>query len=399
MSNRIAAGELGQITTRQRGGSWAAQANGRDLGGLKRTVYASGDSEKAARKELKRRWAATTQASGQTLTKRSTIADAADVWLSEKASSVSEQSLQIYRNRSANLCLGIGERGYGREVINRHGGVGEMPLRKVTLGWVRREVFRVQQEHGNAAAWAAFATLRAVLHAAAVHEAIPTNPAAGAVSTRDIPRKVDVHALTSVQFQRVWQALEDWPAVRVDKARLQFLVRLGLLAVLRCGEALAVREQDILDDRLVISGTIVQPPKGPAFRQASTKTRLRREVQLTPELRRLLNERREAVQPSPDGLLVASRTGKPVPVVNVGRTLRIFAREHAELFAEIGFPVEEFTFHVLRRTVATHVRERLGTEAAAAVLGHVGTGNVGYYAAAPALVDAGATALLNELFR
>lgn len=401
MSNRIPAGELGTITTRQRGGSWTAQANGRDLGGLKQTVYGTGFTEKEARKAVKRVWDATTQGSGRTLSKRSTIADATAVWLSEREASVSEQSMQVYRNRALNLTLGRGERGSDGKVTRRSGGVGEMQLRKVTLGWVRREAFRVKVEHGNAAAWESYGALHAVMHTAAVHEAVPTNPAAGAISTRDLPTKRDVHALSTSQFAEVWSALEAWgqgqPSFRVDKERLLFLLRLGLLTASRCGEALAVRESDVREDRVILSGTIVQPPKGPAFRQDWTKTKRRREVRMTAALKALLDARRATMKPNPAGLLVASRSGSPVPVVNVGRTLRTFAAAHPDLFESIGFPAEEFTFHVLRRTAATYIRERMGAEAAGSMLGHTGTGNLKHYADAPAMVNEDATELLSDL--
>ncbi|MCT9820564.1 hypothetical protein N3K63_09745 [Microbacterium sp. W1N] len=226
MSVRIAPGELGTITLRMRGERWTAQANGRDLAGFKRTVYATGDTEKEAKKALRREWKATTVASGHSLTKHSTIRDAAAVWLSE--STVSEASLAGYRNRALNVTDGRGERD-GRAVINREGGVGAMPLKKVTLGWVRREVLRTRQEHGNAAATETHATLRAILRTAAIHEAIPTNPATGAISARDLPRSRDVHALTADGFRAVWAALEVWgddsPRFRADKARLLYLLK------------------------------------------------------------------------------------------------------------------------------------------------------------------------------
>ncbi|MDP3951162.1 tyrosine-type recombinase/integrase [Microbacterium sp.] len=403
MSARIAPGELGTITVRPRGASWTAQANGRDLAGFKRTVHATGTTKKDAKKVLRRKWESTTVASGRSLTKHSTIRHAAAVWLDESRSAVSAESLNAYRNRALNITDGRGTRGKYRGVRDREGGVGAMPLKMVTLSWVRREVLRTREEYGNAAAMETYSALRAILRTAVLHEALPYNPASGAVSVQDLPRSKDVHALRPDAFRAVWSALEAWgvgePTFRVEKGRLMSLLQVGLLGALRCGEALAIREQDILADRIRISGTIVQPAKGPAYRQPFTKTRENSFVEFTPELHAVIEEQRRAMVPNAEGLLFASRAGTPIPVVNIGRTMRKFSSAHEPVFKALDFPHNEFTFHVMRRTAATLLQDEFGEDAARQALAHHGTTALRHYAAAPELgVTAESVKLLSSLF-
>ncbi|WP_298228440.1 site-specific integrase [Gryllotalpicola sp.] len=135
----------------------------------------------------------------------------------------------------------------------------------------------------------------------------------------------------------------------------------------RIGEALALRrcDVDVTSDppTLRIAGTVVYRRGEGTVRQDHPKTaRSRRTVALPSFTAEAVRQRLTVMTArDPEALLFASRNGTPLTTHNVRRQLR-----HVMQLAGI----EGVTPHAFRRTAATAVHERVGTQLAAELLGH-----------------------------
>lgn len=131
--------------------------------------------------------------------------------------------------------------------------------------------------------------------------------------------------------------LRSWMPEHVSR-----IVPIGILTMLRRGELLGLRDSDIDFEQGAIT-IVSQVQDG---QRAPTKTNAsRRTVDLGPATLKLLREQQLARAPNTDGLLFATRTGRPYEAHNFMNRVFKPAARHA------GIP--ELTFHDLRHTGAS----------------------------------------------
>ncbi|WP_183408293.1 site-specific integrase [Nocardioides pocheonensis] len=204
------------------------------------------------------------------------------------------------------------------------------------------------------------------------HDAIARNPVEGTSQLRRA--KVTPQALTLEQITAIRDAAARWrsepglPGPKPD-GQVRHIIEVLLGTAMRPGEVLALRPCDIEDlpTGMIasVNGTVVQRKGSGAERQPRPKTDASIRRIPVPEFAAVVLRRRIADMPSDAGTrtIFASRGGRPLSPYNVRRTFREFLR-----LADLGSSGISLRWY--RRTGATVIARGIGTDAAAAFLGH-----------------------------
>jgi integrase len=165
---------------------------------------------------------------------------------------------------------------------------------------------------------------------------------------------------------------------------------------MRTGEVLALRPCDV-DDRptgmiVAVTGTVVQRKGEGAIRQDRPKSEASIRWIPVPEFAAIVLRRR-IVGVDDTVTIFANRKGGPLSPYNVRRTFRDF-------LAEAGLADSGISLRWYRRTGATVIARGMGSEAAAAFLGHSSTAiTEGHYIERDQSIDATPAAHLERTLR
>lgn len=353
-------GTWGKITRTNLGdGRWRARAKYRDFDGRTRLVERFGKTGAAAERALLEalRDRAKPTNSVTDITRDTTLANLADLWLAKRADEgITQQTLDGYS-----------------DIIRVHikPGLGGVRVGEATVGRLDKFIRAVP---GATSARHCRVVLSGMMKLAAQHDAIEHNPVRDTTirkANRKPPRALPVEDL-----QRLRKRVAAWSGGnRMGPPRGQdipdlFDVLAGTGA--RIGEALALRWSDVDfggDERpatATIAGTVVENT-----RQDFPKTHASHRTVTLPDFTvAALRRQRARDLPTDQDLVFPGRHGGPRTTNNVRVQLRA-ARGYVE-HEKNGDPkeFEWVTPHTFRRTAATIIERAVDADAAAGQLGH-----------------------------
>ena len=355
---RTPIGTHGAINTRRDGGRVVAETRVRDLDGRLRQVRASGPTAAAARAWLLERIRERPALpSAGVLRPTSSFADLADLWLAD----LDLRDLAGNTKENYRTCLRL----HVRPAFEHY------TLAEVTTG--RVEWFLTKQAKLSPSQAKQTRTMLNMLFGYALrHDALARNPVEGTSQLRRA--KATPQALTIDQIAAIREAAVTWrsepglPGPKPD-GQVRDIIEVLLGTAMRPGEVLALRSCDIEDLPAgmiaSVNGTVVQRKGSGAERQPRPKTDASIRRIPVPEFAAVVLRRRIADMPrsATTRTIFASRSGGPLSPYNVRRTFREFL-QHADLGGS-GISLRWY-----RRTGATVIARGIGTDAAAAFLGH-----------------------------
>lgn len=340
-------------------GKWRARARFRDFTGRTKQVEAYGDSGAKAERALLKTLRKRVQTAGDTITGDTTVAALATIYLAqlEDSDQWTEQTIQRYA-----------------ATVDSHvvPALGELALIEATVSRVDR-FLRALADKTPGTANSCRTVLNGMFSLAVRHDALRTNP----VKEVRLPtrKRRPVQALTVDEVTDLRTALAAWQdedGVRGPGRGTDLLdvVDVMLGTGMRIGEVLALRWEDVdLGEQptVTVSGTLVYLKEKGLRRQAHTKTASGFRILTLPAfaVEVLLRRSVEAI-PTETNAVFPSGKGTWKWPNNYRRTLRSALRSIENLGG--------ISPHVFRKSVATLVDAEATLEAAAAVLGHSGTG-------------------------
>lgn len=320
--------------TRIRPKVWRARTNYRDARGVRRNVTAQAPTKAAAEHKLKTKLAALPVA-GAALSGSTTLKVALDRWL--------EGLDGLATNTMRNYSLWAGQASTA---------LGSLQLRELTAGTLDAYLSTIK---APTARYNQRLVLKMTLDEATRLGAIPHNPI---LATRTVKgKRKEVRALTLEQVGQLRRLVAALPTTRTYSGYLPDLVDVLLGTGCRWGEGAGLRWEDVdLDAGTVtVAGTLIQ--KGGW--QADTKTHEPRTLQVPRFVLDVLRRRRSEAR---EGAVFVFEQGGKSLAYNSARTWLGRALKGSEL--------EWVTWHVLRKTTATFLDERLGIAEASLQLGH-----------------------------
>lgn len=313
---------------------WMARVYFRDSAGVRREVTAHGPTKAAAELKLKSKLAAL-PASGASLSGTTTLKVALDRWLGG-LDGLALNTLRNYKLWAERLSQNL----------------GSLQLRELTAGALDAYLAGIDLPSVR---YNQRLTLKMALDEAVRLGALPHNPV---LATRPVKtKKKEVRALDLEQVQELRRLVSGVQATPTYSGYLPDLVDVLLGTGCRWGEGAGIRWQDVdLEAGTVtICGTLVQK----AGWQADTKTHEVRVLQVPPFVLEVLRRRRSEAREG--AVFVFEQGGAPL-AYNSARNWLMRAVRGSEL--------EWVTWHVLRKTTATFLDERLGIAEASLQLGH-----------------------------
>jgi integrase len=207
------------------------------------------------------------------------------------------------------------------------------------------------------------------------HDAIARNPVDGTSPLRRAkatPQALSIDQIAAIRGAAAqWRSEPGLPGPKPD-GQVRDIIEVLLGTAMRPGEVFALRPCDIEDGATgmiaSVTGTVVQRKGSGAVRQPRPKTDASIRRIAVPEFAADVLRRRIGDMPATAQrrTIFASRGGGPLSPYNVRRTFREFLR-----LADLGDTGISLRWY--RRTGATVSARGLGTDAAAAFLGHTST--------------------------
>lgn len=313
---------------------WRARTNYRDARGVRRNVTAQAPTKAAAEHKLKTKLAAL-PAAGAALSGSTTLKVALQRWLDGLDG--------LATNTTRNYGLWAGQAATA---------LGSLQLRELTAGTLDAYLATIK---APTARYNQRLVLKMCLDEATRLGAIPHNPI---LATRTVKgKKKEVRALTLEQVGQLRSLVAALPATSTYSGYLPDLVDILLGTGCRWGEGAGLRWADVNLEAgtVTVAGTLIQ--KGGW--QADTKTHEPRTLQVPPFVLEVLQRRR--AEAAEGAVFVFEQGGKSLAYNSartwLGRALK-------------GSDLEWVTWHVLRKTTATFLDERLGIAEASLQLGH-----------------------------
>lgn len=382
---RTAIGTYGAVYVMRRADRCVAETRFRDLDGRLRKVTATAGSASAARALLKERLLNRGGfGSGGQLSLASPFGDLAEMWLADlEMRDLADGTKESYRDQVRLHVLPAFE----------HFALGE-----VTTGRVER-FLSSQAAVSSSRAQRSRTMLNLLFGFALRHDAISRNPVEGTSSLR--APKNQPQALTLQQIAAIRAAAATWrtdpgqPGPKPD-GQVRDIIEVLLGTAMRPGEVLALRPCDVEDRStgmvVAVTGTVVQHKGTGAVRQGRPKSDASIRRIPVPEFAAAVLRRRLDGVP-PERTIFANRTGGPLSPYNVRRTFR-------EFLLGAGLADSGISLRWYRRTGATVVARGLGSDAAAAFLGHTSTAiTEGHYIERDTTVDLTPAAQLERTLR
>jgi integrase len=322
--------------------------------------------------------------STRVLTAQSSFADLTEVWLAD---------LDIQR-------LAEGTKKNYRDQVRLHvlPAFEHFSLAEITTG--RVEWFLKSQAAISSSRARQSRTLLNLLFGFALrHDAVPRNPVAGTSPLRhpkSLPKALTLEQIAAIRVAAAnWRNEPGLPGPKPD-GQVRDIVEVLLGTAMRTGEVLALRPCDI-DDRptgmvVAVTGTVVQRKGKGAIRQDRPKSVASIRWISVPEFAaEVLRRRAAGVDQS--RTIFANRQGGPLSPYNVRRTFRDF-------LVVAGLADSGISLRWFRRTGATVIARGMGSDAAAAFLGHSSTAiTEGHYIERDPTVDRAPAAHLERTLR
>ena len=382
---RTAIGTYGAVYVMRRADRCVAETRFRDLDGRLRKVTATAGSASAAKALLKERLLDRGGfGSGGQLSLASPFGDLAELWLADlDLRDLADGTKESYRDQVRLHVLPAFE----------HFTLGE-----VTTGRVER-FLTSQAAVSSSRAQRSRTMLNLLFGFALRHDAISRNPVEGTSPLRT--PKNQPQALTLTQIAAIREAAATWrtdpgqPGPKPD-GQVRDIIEVLLGTAMRPGEVLALRPCDVEDRTtgmvVAVTGTVVQHKGKGAVRQGRPKTDASiRRIPVPEFAAAVLRRRLDGVPPG--RTVFANRTGGPLSPYNVRRTFR-------EFLVGAGLADSGISLRWYRRTGATVVARGLGSDAAAAFLGHTSTAiTEGHYIEPDKTVDLTPAAQLERTLR
>lgn len=314
---------------------WMARVYFRDSAGVRREVTAQGPTRAAAEHRVKLKLS-NLPVAGAELSSATTLREALERWVSGLGDGLALNTRRNYKLWAERLSQNL----------------GSLQLRELTAGTLDAYLAGIDLPSVR---YNQRLTLKMALDEAVRLGALPHNPV---LATRPVKaKKKEVRALDLSQVQELRRLVSRLQATPTYSGYLPDLVDVLLGTGCRWGEGAGLRWQDVdLEAGTVtICGTLVQK----AGWQADTKTHEVRVLQVPPFVLDVLRRRRaEALERA---TFVFEQGGKSL-AYNSARTWLMRALKGSDL--------EWVTWHVLRKTTATFLDERLGIAEASLQLGH-----------------------------
>lgn len=382
---RTAISTYGSISVSSCGSRYVAETRFRDLDGKLRKVAATAGSQSAVRALLKERLLRRSgYGSGGVLTLASPFGDLAALWLADlELRDLAEGTKESYRDQLRLHVLPAFE----------HYALGEITTGRVE--WFLKSQAAVSHSRAKQSR-----TLLNLLFGYALrHDAIPRNPVEGTSVLRK--PKTQPQALTLEQIAAIRQAAASWraqPGLPGPKAdgQVRDIIEVLLGTAMRPGEVLALRPCDVEDGPtgtvVSVTGTVVQRKGIGTVRQERPKSEASIRLIPVPQFAAEILRRR---LPGVDAerTIFANRNGGPLSPYNVRRTFR-------EFLADAGLADSGISLRWYRRTGATVIARGMGSDAAAAFLGHTSTAiTEGHYIERDRSVDPTPAAHLERTLR
>lgn len=355
---RTPIGTHGAINTRREGTRLVAETRVRDLDGRLRQVRATGPTAAAARARLLERIRERPALpSAGVLRPTSSFTDLADLWLAD----LDLRDLATNTKENYRTCLRL----HVRPAFEHY------TLAEITTG--RVEWFLARQAKVSASQARQTRTLLNMLFAYAIrHDAIARNPVEGTSQlrrTEPTPKALTIDQIAAIRKAAAkWRSEPGLPGPRPD-GQVRDIIEVLLGTAMRIGEVLALRPCDIhdLSSGMIasVNGTVVQRKGCGAERQGRPKTDASIRRIPVPDFAAVVLRRRMNGLPGGDldRTIFANRGGGPLSPYNVRRTFR-------EFLALAGLADCGISLRWYRRTGATVIARGVGTDAAAAFLGH-----------------------------
>lgn len=385
---RTPIGTHGTINTRRDGGRVVAETRVRDLDGRLRQVRTSGPTAATARSRLMERIRERPSLpSSGVLRPTSSFADLADLWLADlELRDLAGNTKENYRT-----CLRL----HVRPAFEHY------TLAEVTTG--RVDWFLAKQAKVSPSQAKQTRTMLNMLFGYALrNDAIARNPVEGTSQLRrakTTPQALTIHQIASIRAAAArWRSEPGLPGPKPD-GQVRDIIEVLLGTAMRPGEVLALRHCDIADlpTGMIasVNGTVVQRKGSGVERQPRPKTDASVRRIPVPEFAAVVLRRRIAAMPNNarNRTIFASRTGAPLSPYNVRRTFR-------EFLQLAGLGGSGISLRWYRRTGATVIARGIGTDAAAAFLGHTSTViTEGHYIEPDRVVDPSPAAHLERTLR
>jgi len=355
---RTPVGAYGSIAVRRRGDRVIAETRIRDADGRIRHVRVTARTAAQARQVLQERLLdRPTFGSTRVLTPHSSFAHLAEVWLAD---------LDIQR-------LADGTKQNYRDQVRLHvlPAFEHYTLAEITTG--RVEWFLKSQAAISSSRARQSRTMLNLLFGFALrHDAVSRNPVAGTSPLHHA--KSQPKALTLQQIAAIRVAAANWrsepglPGPKPD-GQVRDIIEVLLGTAMRTGEVLALRPCDIDDSPAgmiaAVTGTVVQRKGQGAIRQDRPKSEASIRWIPVPEFAAVVLRRR-SIGVNQTRTIFANRRGGPLSPYNVRRTFRDF-------LVDAGLADSGISLRWYRRTGATVIARGMGSDAAAAFLGHSST--------------------------
>lgn len=382
---RTVIGTYGAVYVMRTADRCTAETRFRDLDGRLRKVTATASSASAAKALLKERLLNRTgYGSGGQLSLSSPFGDLVALWLADlELRELAEGTKESYRDQVRLHVL----------PAFKHFTLGEVTTGRVE--WFLKSQAAVSHSRAQRSR----TMLNLLFGFALRHDAISRNPVEGTSPLRT--PKNQPQALTLEQIAAIREAAANWrtdpgqPGPKPD-GQVRDIIEILLGTAMRPGEVLALRPCDI-EDRptgmvVAVTGTVVQQKGKGAIRQGRPKSDASIRRIPVPEFAGAVLKRRLAGV-SRERTIFANRTGGPLSPYNVRRTFR-------EFLANAGLADSGISLRWYRRTGATVIARGLGSDAAAAFLGHTSTAiTEGHYIERDKTVDPTPAAHLERTLR
>lgn len=314
---------------------WMARVYFRDSAGVRREVTAQGPTRAAAEHRVKLKLS-NLPVAGAELSSATTLREALDRWVSGL-----DEGLALNTTRNYKLWA---------ERLSRN--LGSLQLRELTAGALDAYLAGIDLPSVR---YNQRLTLKMALDEAVRLGALPHNPV---LATRPVKtKKKEVRALDLEQVKALRSLVAVLEPTPTYDGWMPDLVDVLLGTGCRWGEGAGLRWEDVdLESGTVtVRGTLIQ---GKGW-QADTKTHEVRTLQVPPFVLEVLRRRHSEAREG--AVFVFEQGGAPL-AYNSARNWLVRAVRGSEL--------EWVTWHVLRKTTATFLDERLGLAEASLQLGH-----------------------------
>lgn len=314
---------------------WMARVYFRDSAGVRREVTAQGPTRAAAEHRVKLKLS-NLPVAGAELSSATTLREALERWVSGLDDGLALNTLRNYKLWAERLSQNL----------------GSLQLRELTAGALDAYLAGIDLPSVR---YNQRLTLKMALDEAVRLGALAHNPV---LATRPVKtKKKEVRALDLEQVKALRSLVAALEPTPTYDGWMPDLVDVLLGTGCRWGEGAGLRWEDVdLESGTVtVRGTLIQ---GKGW-QADTKTHEVRTLQVPPFVLEVLRRRRSAAREG--AVFVFEQGGAPL-AYNSARNWLVRAVRGSEL--------EWVTWHVLRRTTATFLDERLGIAEASLQLGH-----------------------------